>query len=67
MTSNVNNQAIAHLGTGGAGGRPWCGRRNAHISVALESFKSGAWRQCARCAAKLAKSEAKAVSKARAA
>ena len=61
MTSNVNNQAIAHLARGAPGAPPVCSSRRAHITVSREQFKSGAWRVCARCAARLAKWEANPV------
>jgi len=60
--NNVANSGIVHLGRGGAGKTPVCNRRNAHVSLTREQFKSGSWgRQCARCAAKLAKWEAREV------
>jgi hypothetical protein len=59
MTTNVRNQGIAHIGRGGAGKAPVCNDRRAHITVTRETFKSGTWRQCQRCAARLDKWEAK--------
>jgi hypothetical protein len=59
-TTNVYNRGIAHLGRGGAGKAPVCNNRRAHITVTREQFKSGAWGVgCAKCAALLAKWEAK--------
>lgn len=50
MTTNVNNQAIAHLAFK-AGGEPLCKSRRAHISISIADRAS--WgRICARCAAK---------------
>ena len=57
MTSNVNNQGIAHLSRDRAGGPPVCNSRRAHITVTRDDFKR--WRQCKRCAATLAKWEAR--------
>lgn len=52
-TSNVSNQAIAHLSYQ-AGGRPFCGSKRAHISVAVaDAHKWG--RICTRCAKRLEK------------
>jgi len=59
MTSQVYNQAIAHLGRGGAGQPAVCGAKRAHITVSREQFTSGSWSQCKRCAARVAKWEAK--------
>lgn len=47
MTSNVHNQGIMHLAYF-PGGKPFCGRRGAHMSTTVE--KSAAWpRICVRC------------------
>lgn len=60
MTSNVNNRAIAHLGRGGAAGQPaTCGSKRAHITVSREQFDSGNWDCCKRCAARVARWNAK--------
>lgn len=59
MTSQVYNQAIAHLGRGAAGKPAVCGAKRAHITVSREQFDSGNWSQCKRCAARVAKWEAK--------
>lgn len=57
MTSNVNNQGIAHASYR-AGGVPLCNNRRAHMSFDIEKFRALGG-QCRRCAAKVAKMDAK--------
>jgi hypothetical protein len=58
MTSNVNNQGIAHLAFK-AGGQPFCKSRRAHIVIAHAD--RAAWdRICTRCAAKADKMQERA-------
>jgi hypothetical protein len=51
--SQAANAGIAHIGRGGAGRAPLCGISRPHITLAIETFKAGSWRQCKRCAALL--------------
>jgi hypothetical protein len=51
MTSNVRNQGIAHLAFHD-GGRPLCGNRRAHISVAIAN--SDGEDLCRKCEGRLA-------------
>jgi hypothetical protein len=51
--SQAANAGVAHIGRGGAGRAPLCGTSRAHITLAIETFKAGTWRQCKRCAALL--------------
>jgi hypothetical protein len=56
--SNVFNQGIAHAAFRD-GGEPLCKRRGAHMSLSIERFLTTKFAQCKRCAAKLAKGQAR--------
>jgi len=57
-TSQVYNAGTAHIGRGGNGGAPVCNNRRAHMTFDRTTFKLEP-KQCVRCAAKLAKWEAR--------
>lgn len=58
----VNNQGIMHLADK-PGGRPWCNRRNAHMSTTPD--KLGNWsRICVRCDAERMRRTERAAKKA---
>jgi len=52
-----NNQGIIHAAYSD-GGRPLCKNRNAHMSSAIEKFRTYGTSQCKKCAAHLAKMDA---------
>jgi hypothetical protein len=57
------NQGIMHIATT-RGGKPICGKRNAHMSTTREHFASDGWtRMCVKCAEVIAKWEAKEAKK----
>src|SRR5271170_7769815 len=56
MTTNVNNQGIAHLAFR-IGGQPLCKNRNAFVTVTPDNHMG--YRICKRCEAKVTKSEAR--------
>lgn len=52
------NQGIIHAAYT-TGGQPLCKTRRSIMSLRIEEFRTTEWHQCKRCAAKLAKRDAK--------